>query len=103
MLRPSENDIAQAVIDLLRLRGWRVHRLEADVYGPRARAKREEQGTPDYIALRHENGSCRAVYIEVKRLGGRLRTSQEIWIEDARRRGWEVRVVDDIEDVGDLL
>jgi hypothetical protein len=101
-MRPTENQIAQQVVDYLRLRGWRVHRLEADLRGPRARVKREEAGTPDYIAVRHSSGpgsTCDVWYVEVKRPGGRLRRSQQIWIEDARRRGWNVAVASSIDDL----
>jgi hypothetical protein len=99
---PTENQIAQQVVDYLRLHGWRVHRLEADLRGPRARVKREEAGTPDYIAVRNSSGpgsTCDVWYVEVKRPGGRLRRSQQIWIEDARRRGWNVAVASSIDDL----
>jgi hypothetical protein len=102
MLRQREIDVAQQILDYLRLRGWRVHRLEADIYGPRARVKREEIGTPDYIAVRQCAGpgsQCDVWYIEVKRPGGKLRRSQQIWIEDARRRGWQVAVASSIDDL----
>jgi len=101
MTRPTENQIAQQVVDYLRLRGWRVHRLEADVRGPKALSKREEIGTPDYIAVRQcaDGTGCDVWYVEVKRPGGRLRRSQQIWIEDARRRGWNVAVASSIDDL----
>jgi hypothetical protein len=99
--RPTENQIAQQVVDYLRLRGWRIHRLEADLRGPRASVKREEAGTPDYIALRQraDGSACDVWYVEVKRAGGRLRRSQQIWIEDARKRGWQVVVASSVEDL----
>ena len=97
----TENHVAQQICDYLRLHGWRVHRLEADLRGPKALVKREEVGTPDYIAVRQREpfGPCHCWYIEVKRPGGKLRKSQEIWIADARRRGWNVAVASSIEDL----
>lgn len=101
--RPRENEVAAQIIDYLRLHGWRVHRLEADLRGPRARVKREEIGTPDYIAIRQRGGpGCDVAYIEVKRPGGRLRRSQQIWIDDARKRGWMVVVASGIGDLAGL-
>jgi hypothetical protein len=98
----TENQVAHQICDLLRLHGWRVHRLEADLYGPRARAKREECGTPDYIAVRPKyDGFYDVVYVEVKRPGARLRKTQEIWISDARKRGWKVVVASRFEDLVD--
>jgi len=101
MMRPTENQIAQQICDYLRLHGWRVHRLEADLRGPRARVKREEIGTPDYIAVRQcaDGPGCDVWYVEVKRPGGRLRRSQQIWIDDARKRGWNVVVASSVEDL----
>jgi len=101
MTRPTETQIAAQICDYLRLHGWRVHRLEADLRGPRARVKREEAGTPDYIAVRQrpDGAACDVWYVEVKRPGGRLRRSQQIWIEDARRRGWQVAVASSIDDL----
>ena len=104
-VKPTENQIAQQICDYLRLHGWNVHRIEADLRGPKARVKREEPGTPDYIAVRIATGiasfvrSYDVVYIEVKRPGGRLRRSQQIWIEDARKRGWTVVVASSIDDL----
>jgi alpha-amylase/alpha-mannosidase (GH57 family) len=103
--RPTENQIAQQIVDYLRLRGWRVHRLEADLRGPKARVKREEPGTPDYIAVRTATGVASfvrgydVVYIEVKRPGAKLRRSQEIWISQARDEGWDVVVATGVEDL----
>jgi hypothetical protein len=98
---PSENQIAAQIVDYLRLHGWSVHRLEADLRGPRARVKREEAGTPDYIAVRQYSPAMNydVWYVEVKRPGGRLRRSQQIWIDDARKRGWQVVVASGIEDL----
>jgi hypothetical protein len=101
MTHTTENQIAQQVVDYLRLRGWRVHRLEADIRGPKPLSKREEAGTPDYIAVRQcaDGSACDVWYIEVKRPGGRLRRSQQVWIEDARQRGWQVVVASSVEDL----
>ena len=102
MTRPTENQIAAQICDYLRLHGWRVHRLEADLRGPKARSKREDAGTPDYIAVRQRGGpgsSYEVWYLEVKRPGARLRRSQEIWIADARKRGWNVAVASSIDDL----
>jgi hypothetical protein len=100
-LRPTENQIAAQIIHYLRLHGWRVHRLEADLCGPKASSKREDAGAPDYIAVRQraDGAWCDVWYVEVKRPGGRLRRSQQIWIEDARKRGWQVVVASSIDDL----
>ncbi len=101
-LRPTESQIAQQIVDYLRLHGWRVHRLEADIRGPKARPKREDIGTPDYIAVRQcagPGGAFDVWYVEVKRPGGRLRRSQQIWIDDARKRGWNVAIASSIDDL----
>lgn len=104
-LRPTEKQVAAQIIDWLRLLGWQVHRLEADVYGAKARVYLEDAGTPDLIAIRQRGGpgsACDVAYIEVKRPGGRLRRSQQIWIDDARKRGWTVIVASGIEDLRGL-
>jgi hypothetical protein len=100
--------------------GWRVERLRADKYNrkcpkcghevqtqERAKVKLTEDGTPDYLALRFASPPpsapkwlCRfprAFYLELKRPGGKLRKAQEIWIEDARKRGIPVCVADGID------
>jgi len=99
---PTENQIAQQICDYLRYRGWRVHRLEADISGPKAKAKREDAGTPDYIAVRRREWQatgCDCVYIEVKRPGGKLRRTQELWIWQSRDEGWDVIVASSIDDL----
>jgi len=101
-IRLSERDIEKQLVDYLRLHGWNVHRLEADLWRSKRGAAREEVGTPDFICLRraswYENDrSVRAFYLEVKRPGGKLRPSQEFWIGYARARGWCVIVADSLE------
>jgi hypothetical protein len=102
VLRLSERDIEKQLVDYLRLHGWHVHRLEADLWRSKRASAREEVGTPDFICLRRaswyeEDRSVRAFYLEVKRPGGKLRPSQEFWIGYARARGWCVIVADSLD------
>jgi hypothetical protein len=111
-LKQSEDDVIREIQTYLRTHGWRVHRLEADRYRAKKRIFNEEPGTPDLIAVWQQrilsNGKevdCFRdfLYIEAKRPGGKLRTSQRIWIEDARKRGWPVIVCDSLESLKEQL
>jgi len=107
-----ERHVEQAILDRLRLNGWRCHRLKSDVHAGNRRQKqeREEVGTPDYIAIRVYAGmkqrciggecslhQCDAFYIEAKSARGKLRTSQIIWHAEARKAGYIVIVASSIE------
>ena len=107
-LRPREKDAVQlAVRQHLQCRGWRVHRLTSDLrpgVGAHA-ADREAPGTPDLLALRNDTGPmgvdgapvwahARAVYIECKLTGGKLRPSQRIMHAHLRAQGYRVLVVE---------
>lgn len=103
-MKLTENHVAGQILDYLKVHGYRVHRLEADMYGPKHATKREEVGTPDYIAMRWyaptlegNAGYSYGFYLELKRPGGSLRKAQEIWIADARKRGIPVAVCDSLE------
>lgn len=115
-----EKDVVRQCWDWLRAHGWRVERLMADQYTikarcpactcffdvqatPRAPEKQTEPGTPDYAALWCKKGIHRFTYLEFKRPGGKLRKSQEIWIADARKRGWPCLVVDSLESLKEQL
>lgn len=93
-LQPSEKQVALAVIQFLRYRGWRVHPLHAEQNFRHAEDRKEERGTPDYICVK----SCgSAFYLEVKRPGGKLRESQKLWRDQAIRDGFVVMVSDNID------
>lgn len=65
----SERDFQQAVMDLLKLRGWIAYHT--------FRSDRSEPGFPDIVALR--NGKLLA--LELKSAKGRLTQSQIRWLD----------------------
>lgn len=123
--RALESDVAAAILDWLRLKGWRVERITAESYiqsvtvqcpachtaftrnVSRLHKRHEivEEGTPDYIAVATGHVLkakllsllCPYFYLELKRPGGQLRTSQKIWHSDAEKRGIPVCTADSLE------
>ncbi len=83
-----ETGIRRAIVDFLRVHGWKVARL---VQSPLS-----EKGIPDLVAIR-----CgQTVWIEVKTPKGRLSAHQEAWLQDLEEHGgwWIVaRSVEDVE------
>lgn len=69
----SERDIQNAVIDLLRYRGWMVRELSQ----PRI-VSGNLVGVPDVIAFRHGH----TLLIECKRPGGKMRYSQCVFRDE---------------------
>lgn len=114
----TEAQLARELRDHLRVRGFVSHRIQADVWdgGHQKAHEKEEPGTPDYIchgtrplfatewgralvslgvsvnvaAALHAHSPV-IFYWEAKReKGGRVRKTQRIWIDNARRRGLAV-------------
>lgn len=116
-IEPSENDIQRAIVDLLVAYGWQVHRLQAGLAVASGKViKLGEKGQPDLLAIRSRTIEVLdtiegvmvktalklvydCVYIEVKAPRGRLRSDQELWITEARRRGLAVIVVRSVDDL----
>ncbi len=98
---PSEADIQRSIVAALRVRGWLVTRINANT------TKRGERfmksycvfghppgGFPDLLALRSApDGTTRAVLLEVKRPGAKLRPSQEGFRDFAAAHGVPCHVV----------
>lgn len=86
-----ETGIRRAIVDFLRVHGWKVVRL---VQSPLS-----EKGIPDLVAIR-----CgQTVWIEVKTPKGRLSAHQRAWLQDLEEHGgwWIVaRSVEDVEHMG---
>lgn len=108
----SESDVQHTIVRELQRKGWLVVRINGgggyqkngqwvwnyQIYGF------GNKGLPDLIAYRGGGGVIvDALMIEVKRKGGKLRPSQQQFIERARIFGITVHVADDWEQVTDLI
>lgn len=77
----SENDVEEACLDFLRLRGYRIERLHVGLFRS-ADCKRwikgAPKGTPDYVTA---HARYPGFYLETKRPKGKLSLDQErvIW------------------------
>jgi len=100
---PSEKQVERAIREYLELHGWIVYKTDA---GEAARAARERgrrgslhPGAPDLIALKGGRGFA----VEVKRPGGRLRSSQRLEHARLADAGVPVVVAYGLEDVERFL
>jgi hypothetical protein len=91
---PTEASLQEQIVLLLRLKGYLVHIVHKNVAN-----KDWVKGIPDLHVL----GNGRTLYIECKSKKGKLSPSQEEGILFLRSHGMEVRVVDDISQIQDLL
>ena len=79
----TEQKIQTSIADYLRKRGWTVVKIMAASLN----------GWPDLHAVKEG----RAIYIEVKRPGGRLSKIQEYRIEQLKKQEMRVHVVDSLD------
>lgn len=82
-----ETAIRRAIVDYLRLHGWKVVRIVQGVLS--------EPGIPDLVAIR----DGWHVWIEVKTPTGRLSAYQENWLQDLKEHGGMYIVARSVEDV----
>jgi len=86
-----ETAIRRAIVDYLRLHGWKVVRIHQSLGS--------EKGIPDLVAIREG----KTVWIEVKTPNGRLSAHQRAWLQDLEDHGgwWIVaRSVEDVKHLG---
>lgn len=82
----NERDLTAAVIDLARLRGWRVahfHDSRRDIAGGTLVGDRDAAGFPDLVMVR----DGRVVFAELKSETGRLSAGQQGWLDDLGAAG----------------
>jgi len=87
----TESELQKQAIDLLKLSGFIVFRLNSGK--ARNNIRLCPVGTPDLLAVR--NG--RVIWIEIKKTGGKTSLVQDEMIRDLRRHGQEVHIVDNID------
>lgn len=85
-----ETAIRRAIVEFLRLHGWKVARI--------VQSALSERGIPDLVAIR----GGQTVWIEVKTAKGRLSKYQERWLQDLEDHGGWYIVARGIEDVEHL-
>jgi hypothetical protein len=119
-VQTKEKSVQEAITRILLAKGWAVVRVNSG--GWRDRAGRYirtylipglgSEGHPDLVAYHQsghsressiDSGWCRALFIEVKGAGGRLRPSQQRFITWASSRGIPVHVFDRWEQALDLV
>lgn len=95
----TDGGLVPITLRVLRLAGWKAARIQAGT--ARGGAQRmAEEGWPDVIGL--APGSGRAVLIECKAPGGKMRPSQsamETWCAEHGHKYWIVRDAADLEDL----
>lgn len=89
----AENDVERACIDLLRLHGYYVVRLQSGLLKtPDGRWIRVgEPGLPDYCVIKRD------FFLEVKRPGGKLNPAQVNKIFELEACGFQVAAIDSVE------
>ena len=87
----TESELQKQAIDLLKLSGFLVFRLNSGK--ARNNIRLCPVGTPDLLAVR--NG--RVIWIEMKKTGCKVNMSQKIMINQLRYHGQEVNIVDNID------
>lgn len=89
----SENDVERACVDLLRLHGYYVVRLQSGLFKtPDGRWIRVgETGLPDYVCVRSD------FFLEVKRPKGKLSDAQREKIFELEACGFHVATIDSVE------
>ena len=93
----SEGTIQKEIIDLLKLRGSLVFRMNAG--SAKYNVKLAPRGTPDLLAVLPGT----AIWLEVKTPKGKVSEDQFNMINDLRDRGELVYVVRSVEDVIRIL
>ena len=93
----TESELQKQAIDLLKLSGFIVFRLNSGK--ARNNIRLCPVGTPDLLAVR--NG--RVIWIEMKKTGGKTSLVQDEMIRDLRRHGQEVHIVDNIDILNKII
>lgn len=102
--RPLEREVLKVIRDYLRLTGWLTIRLNSGSvvgeYKGRRRLVRfnDMPGCADLLAVKHV-----ALFVEVKRPGGKTSKDQDAFLEDVRRHGGLGFVVDGLDSLKQQL
>ena len=98
-LKLVENDVERACIDLLRLKGYYVVRLQSGLLKtPDGRWIRVgEPGLPDYVCVKSD------FFLEVKRPKGKLSDAQIEKIFELEACGFRVATIDSVERLAEWL
>lgn len=111
----TEASLQEQIVLLLRLKGYFVYMVHQNVANNITRGRSEHAGGYGYFASMKKRGwvkgipdlyvlgNGRRLYIECKSKKGKLSPSQEEVILTLRNLGEEVRVVNDISQIQDLL
>lgn len=87
---PLERVVLAAIVRRLQAAGYTTHRMTSGVFSQGDRTvSAGEPGMPDLLV---ELPGARVLWLEVKRLSGRVQPNQERWHERARARGQLVAV-----------
>ena len=97
---PSEAEFLRQILQLARLRGWRVAHFRAagTAAGWRTPCQADAAGFPDLVLCRGK----RLLWVEVKTDGGRLRGEQTLWLRALQAAGqtaivWQPSMCKEIE------
>ena len=93
----TEGQIQKQAIELLKLSGYLVFRLNAGRQSNKVRPC--PPGTPDLLAVK--NG--RVLWLEIKKPGEKLRDTQQVMISDLIHHGQEVAVVSGILELQEMI
>jgi hypothetical protein len=96
-----EKEVTGQIRDFLKAKGWRAIRMQRTVMP--GQFQTGEPGIADFLFLYYiKPGVTAAVWIELKRPGGKLRPQQIEWIRKELQRGALVWVVEDFPSFADL-
>lgn len=100
ILKASEKEIQNSIIEYLKLKGWYVMRLNSgnvsrDYRGKTYFIRGQEAGTPDLLAFKKRCVNCmddpehdvRLMFIEVKKLGNKATSLQTAKMQELREYG----------------
>jgi hypothetical protein len=92
-----EREVTGQIRDYLQLKGWRSIRMQRTVVPGQFQSG--EPGMADFLFVRYlKPGLAAALWVELKRPGGKLRPRQVEWIARERQRGGSVMVVEEFEE-----
>lgn len=104
-LQATEHSIQNAIIALLRYKGWYTQRQNSGAIRRTGANGREymtrlaEAGTPDILALKSTTDGNRILFVEVKRPKMKTTHMQDIKHEELREHGFEVVIATSTEDL----
>lgn len=99
--------MARSISDFLHAQGWYVMRIPSGLYQRpqgKARIRVAEPGAADLLALKAAMPTTGwspwmfGFFVETKRPGGKLSTTQSVWHASMRGRGFEVLTVNSYDD-----